>query len=113
MADPIVPSNPADPAKPGNQTSEFSLTKLVAWLAGGVAVLLPVLVIVSDALSKVQDVFPNVRWLGAIAGVIASLLTILMAVSKYTGGRSDLKVAQVAGAAQVQAAQIAASAPPK
>lgn len=113
MADPIVTPDPADPNRPGNQTSEFSLTKLVAWLAGAVAVLLPVLVIVSEALSKAQEAFPTAKWLGAIAGVIASLLTILMAVSKYTGGRSDLKVAQVAGAAQVQAAQIVAGASPK
>ncbi len=109
----VVPAPASDPTKPGSQTSEHGIAKLVAILGSAISLVLVFLPVLIDALSKAQAAFPAAGWLGVGLGIAGTMLGVAQTASKYIGGRSDQKVAQIDGAASVQAAQATAGAGPK
>lgn len=91
---------PATTVTPGNQTSEFSLTKF-AMIAGNVLAALGVI------LTSVQVFFPSDSKAGIYVGlaiVFIGKATSLLSLFGYNSGRADVKVA----AAQADGAKAAA-----
>lgn len=101
---PVVVVDPSDPTKAGKHTSEFSLARLMAIVGSAVAIGIPVIAGLSGMLSTLSQAFPGANWLVTVAGALGGLATALIAVSKLIGSRTDVKVAQIEGAAAIQAA---------
>src|SRR4051812_21090819 len=90
-------SLPSDPAKPGRETSEFSLTRLAVIVSAALSGL-------TVTLTQLKDSFPDSRWIGATLALLGTVAGLVAVVMKYSGGRAAGKVAQIEGAAHVQAA---------
>lgn len=86
----------SDPNKPGTQTSEFKFATVLSV----VGVLLTGMATVFSAL---KEQFPNVTWVGSIAG---ALVAIAPAVA-YIVNRGMVKSSQIKADAHVDAASIA------
>lgn len=105
---PAVPATPpaAPPVIPGNQTSEFNLTKLVAYV--GLA-----LTTIGTILATVQSILPAGNKLSVYVGVALAVVGALMKVAVvmgYQDARADTKVAAAQAAGATAAAQAQASA---
>lgn len=83
-----------DPNTKGTKTSEFNLTVAVSVLGAVVAGL-------SVTIAQLKDVLPNAGWIAIAAGIVGGLGTVLGVVSKYVGGRAEVKTGQL----QLQAAE--------
>lgn len=90
----------SDPNKAGTSTSEFKLATIVGVIGAVVAG-------ASLALTQLKEVLPDAGWIAVGLTVLGGLGTMLAVASKYIGGRSAVKVAQLG----VQAASIEAGVP--
>lgn len=95
----------------GKDTSEFSLTKLLALAGVFIAASLPVLAGLTSTLDGLQTVFPGAKWIGVALGVVGTLMTVAMTINKYIGSRTQVKIAQTVQAVQTSAGNFDASKP--
>lgn len=86
--------------KPGNETSEFSLTKLIVF--GGLAI-----DVISVVLESLKNVGLNFGWLPAVLAVCGSAMALLKGLG-YTRSRTMAKLV----ALQPQAEEVAGKAIP-
>lgn len=76
-----------NPLAPGEQTSEFWLTKVLT-VAGGVVTA------IGASLASLQQAFPDSKWIGAALMVVGTLTSVLTALG-YIRGRSLVKAAAI------------------
>lgn len=74
----------SNPGKPGNTTSEFKLSGLVAILGA-------LLAGATVMLGALQDAFPTAGWIGVAAGVVAMAASVL----GFAKSRSTVKAADI------------------
>jgi hypothetical protein len=114
MADPTTPAAPtapADPAAapvltPGNETSEFKLTK-VAMIC---SIVVAVLGGVTETLQQVSSFLPGATWVGPALTVVG-ILSALAAQIAYTVTRGVVKAAHVTALGKVAVANATAVSP--
>ncbi len=91
-------SAPSDPNKSGKESSEFSLSRLAMIFAAVLAGLIA-------TLTQLQTALPSATWIPAVIGILGGILAMVVIVVKYTGGRSDVKVEQIAQAGALAVAE--------
>lgn len=103
-----MPDTTIPPLPPGKDSSEFSLTRLFAIIAGLFSLLLPLLAALTTFLDGLQALFPGGKWIAAISGGVGSLFAVALLIGKFISGRTDVKVAHLEASAR--AGQLAAGA---
>lgn len=94
----VTPASSGDPLKPATQTTEFKVATVVGIFGAVIAG-------ASVTFAQLKDVLPGQSWVVVCIGLLSGLGTLLGVASKFISARTDLKVAQVEGAAAVQAAR--------